>query len=439
MQAIVLIVLYTAILLSPLCITWLSGIAPRTFVDELASGMGMVAFSAFLAEFVMSGRFRAVSARIGMDVTMRMHQLFARSVLVLALLHPFLYSTPFASAKPWDPTKRLTLNFDALAMAGGTLAWVLLSLLVLLSVFRDKLPYRYETWRLAHGLGAVAIAALILHHSLTIGRYSQLPALTLLWSAMFAVACFTLVFVYIVRPLRKKFQPWSVTSVRPVGLKTWEVSLMPKGYPGLTYHAGQFAWLNLGHGPFSLQEHPFSISSAPSSGPGLQFVIKELGDFTRTVGTIMPGTTAYLDGPHGNLFVEGRAEPGFAFIAGGVGVTPLLGILRQLYANGDQRPSVLIYGNRCKEQIVYLDELQTLSAEHGTDVIHVLSEPEEGWSGETGMVSAELIAREFADEQRQRWLYVLCGPTPMMETVEVALMRLGVPSHPILSEKFKYD
>ncbi|MEM7424465.1 MAG: ferredoxin reductase family protein [Pseudomonadota bacterium] len=439
MHAPALIVLYVIVLLTPLGIAWLSGYAPRSVPDELASGMGMLAFSALLAEFVLSGRFRTVSARIGMDVTMRMHQLFARSLLVLALVHPFLYASPFASARPWDGTLRLTLQFDVLAMAGGTIAWVLLALLVLVSIARDELPYTYESWRLAHGLGAVVIAALVLHHSLTIGRYSQVPALVLFWAVMFALACLTVVYVYLIGPLRRRNRPWTVTSVRPVGLKTWEVAVAPEGHSGLRYKAGQFAWLNLGHSPFSLQENPFSISSAPASGPGLQFVIKELGDFTRTVGTIRTGTRAYIDGPHGNLVVQERAEPGLAFIAGGVGVAPLLGILRQLRADGDDRPWVLIYGNRCKEQIIYPSELESLSAKHGTRIVHVLSEPETDWTGDTGMVDATPLAREFSGPSKRDWLYVLCGPPPMMDSVEEALIKMGVSRHRILSEKFKYD
>ncbi len=439
MSAPILITLYVSATLVPLCMAWLSGYPARSFLDELASGMGILAFSVLLAEFVMSGRFRVVSGQIGMDVTMRMHQLFARSILVLVLLHPFLYVSPFAAPKPWDPTHSLTLRFDVLAMAAGTIAWVLLFLLVLLSVARDKLPYTYETWRLAHGLGAIVISALVLHHGLTVGRYSQLPELAAFWIAMFAIACLTLVYVYLLGPLRQRLRPWSVASVRPVGLKTWEVSVVPDAHSGLRHKAGQFAWLNLGNSAFSLRENPFSISSAPASGPSVEFVIKELGDFTRTVATIETGTKAYLDGPHGNLVIQGRKEPGIAFIAGGVGVAPLLGILRQLKADADPRPTALVYGNRVREQIIYPAELERLSSEHGTEIVLALSEPDENWTGETGMVSEELIAARFSDALKREWLFVLCGPGPMMLAVEEALIGLGVPGHRILSEKFKYD
>ena len=137
-----------------------------------------------------------------------------------------------------------------------------------------------------------------------------------LWVGLFSIALLTVVYVYLIEPIRQRQRAWTVRAVKPLALKTWEVTIEPDGHSGLKYEAGQFVWLNIGHSPFSVNENPFSISSAPGSGTALQFVIKELGDFTRTIGSIEPGTLAYLDGPHGNLVVSGRDEPGIALFAG---------------------------------------------------------------------------------------------------------------------------
>lgn len=93
---------YVAVTLLPLGLSWIGTRPARSVLDELASGAGMLAFAIILAEFVLSGRFRSVSGQIGMDVTMRFHQLFARTALVLAMLHPFLYRLPLAIQLPWD-------------------------------------------------------------------------------------------------------------------------------------------------------------------------------------------------------------------------------------------------------------------------------------------------------------------------------------------------
>lgn len=439
MRPVVLIGLYISIVVLPLLLAWSGARAPRSFMDELATGTGLLAFAIILVEFVLSGRFRTISGRVGMDVTMLYHQLLARTALVLVLVHPFLYRGNFDYQRPWDPTRQLTLQNDFDALATGLVAWILLLVFVAISVARDHLPYRYETWRLMHGAGAVLIAGFGLHHTLHAGRYSQDPILAGVWQSLFGVAVASLVYVYVVEPLLQRNRAWRVISIKPLALKTWELSLEPANHGGLNFAAGQFAWINVGNSPFSLHENPFSISSAPGSGGTLQFVIKELGDFTGTVGRIAPGTRAYLDGPHGNLTISDRDEPGIALIAGGVGVAPLLSILRQLHLDRDRRPTALVYANRIEQQIVYPDELEILANDHGTELVHVLSEPPDTWAGRVGWVDTTMLGDLFRSADRKRWLYVLCGPVAMMESVEKGLLELGVPHHNIVSERFDYD
>ncbi len=429
-----LALIYVLLILAPLGFSWSLGWPPRSFHQELASGLGMIGFSIILVEFLLSGRFRFISSGVGMDVTMRMHQLMARAALVFALIHPLLYQgTPSGGHRPWDVSRQLTITTDFPALASGVAAYFLVVVLVASAVARKSLEYKYETWRLLHGLGALALAGLLLHHTIHAGRYGGHPSLTFLWFTMTGIAVGTLLYVYLVRPLFKMRKPWRVSSVTRLTSKQWELRLKPVGHQGLSFEAGQFAWLNVGHNVFSQRENPFSISSAPGEGPEVSFVIKELGDFTGSLGQIAPDTLAYLDGPHGNLSVGKRAEQGIVLIAGGVGVAPLLSILRQIRLSAEQRDIKFIYGNRIEEQIVYREEL---TRDH---TVFVLSEPPENWSGETGWIDGALLDRTLSSEHYDNWLFVLCGPTAMMDTVEDHLVARGTPSHRVLSERFDYD
>jgi len=434
MQALGLISLYLVIVSLPLILSAVFGGPSRPFHQELASGFGILAFSIVLAEFVLSGRFKSVANGVGMDVTMRFHQLMARTALLFALLHPLLYQgSPSGGQRPWDPTRQLTLTTDFSAIASGIAAFALLPTLVILSIYRTQLDFRYETWRLMHGVGALLIAVLLLHHAVYAGRYSAETALVWLWIALTAIAIGSLVYVYLIVPIMARNRQWEVASISRLSDTQWEVSVAPIGHSGLAYSAGQFVWLNIGRSPFSLHENPFSISSAPSGGPNVSFVIKELGDFTRSLHKIQSGTRAFLDGPYGSLVVEGRTEPGIVLVAGGVGIAPLLGILRELRLAGDSRKVRLVYGNRTREQILYREELS------GEDVIHVLSEPPEDWQGETGLIDGVLLDRVLSPDQVQEWLFVVCGPSGMMDVVEDHLIARGTPSGRILSERFEYD
>ncbi|MGO4917057.1 ferredoxin reductase family protein [Pseudogemmobacter sp. W21_MBD1_M6] len=434
MKPLFLVLLYLLAVLAPLILSWKFGGEPRPFRHELASGIGMLAFSMILAEFVLSGRFKRISNGIGMDLTMRFHQIMARTALGFALLHPFLYTgAPSGGTRPWDTTRQLTITTDFSDLATGIAAFVLLPGLVLLAVGRTQLDYKYETWRLMHGIGALLIAFLLLHHATYAGRYGALPVMAWFWLAMTGIAVGSLLHVYLIAPLRQRAKRWRVASIARLSPKQWGLTLAPDGHAGMDYKAGQFVWLNVGHSPYSLHVNPFSISSAPASGPDVSFIIKELGDFTGTLDQITPGTRAYLDGPYGSLTVEGRTEPGIVLVAGGVGIAPLLGILRQMRLTGDPRKIRLVYGNRRQEQIICRKELD------GQEVTYVLSEPPQNWEGETGVIDAMLLDRILTPEQFRQWLFVLCGPAIMMDVVEEHLIARGTPSNRILSERFDYD
>ena len=434
MKPIILILAYLGTVALPLVLSWIVGGPPRAWHQELASGLGILAFAIILVEFVLSGRFRAMSRGIGMDVTMRIHQIMARSALVFALLHPLFYQgTPAGGPRPWDPTRQLTITTDVADLWTGIAAYVLLPAFVLLAIWRTRLDYSYEVWRLMHGVGALLMAGFLLHHAIEAGRYGSEPIMTGVWFVMTGLAGGSLLCVYFIEPLRQQARGWRVRAVRRLTPKQWEVTIRPEGHKGLDYSAGQFVWLNLGHSAFSLKEHPFSLTSAPAGGSDLSFMIKELGDFTRTIGQIEPETTAYVDGAYGSLTVDGRPEPGVALIAGGVGLAPILGILRQLRLTGDPRQVKLIYGNREASQIAYRDELE------GADVTYVLSEPPPDWTGETGFVDAALIDRVFDEDEIRDWVFVICGPSVMMTGLEDHLIARGAPSHQILTERFDYD
>ncbi|TFG62554.1 MAG: hypothetical protein E4H28_07515 [Gemmatimonadales bacterium] len=436
---ILLLLAYVSLALTPLGLAAWQGLPPRPFRDEFSSAIAMVGFSMLLVEFVLSGRFRWVSGRIGIDITMRFHQVIARGLAVFILIHPFLYSLPSSSPRPWDNTGQLTLGLSGASFSTGVLAWLLLPTLVLMGIFRGELPYRYETWRLMHGLGAALIALFTLHHAVDGGRYSNDPGLAIFWIILVIVAFSTLLQVYIIGPLIQLRHRYRVVSVKPIATKTWELVIEPERGSAITFEAGQFAWLTLGRSPFSITEHPFSMSSCPSDTPRVSFAIKEVGDFTRTIGSVQVGTSAYLDGPHGNMIVRGKSGVGVAFIAGGVGLAPIMSILRQLREDRDRRPIKLVYGNRVAEQIMYEGELADMKSDLSIEIHHVLSEPPPGWTGAVGQVDEALLEKLLGTEDRGAWLYVVCGPGPMIDSVENSLSGLGIPLRQILAEKFDYD
>lgn len=432
------------------------------FWRRLSSGLAMVAFALLAVQFVLSGRLAAITGRVGIDAIMHFHQMAAKVITLALLVHPVLYVVPTLTSDPIAALDRLVQMFSNGAFASGVLAWVLLLGLTVVAVLRDSLPIPYEAWRISHGLAACALAAAGLHHAVNVGSYSDDITLAQLWIVMVALTFAIVGYLYLVKPWQLAQRPYYVSHVLRLGEGMWGVTLWPaklqpvgvfsrglkpKVTQAIPFEAGQFAWVTIGTSPFALSDHPLSFASAPGERPRFKFIIKEAGDFSRSLGQIPVGTRAYLDGPYGSFTLsaaeaalpKGQPAAGLAFIAGGVGVAPILSLLRDRHAAGEKRPMRLLYGNRSASQIVCRDELTAMEAAMDVRVHHVVSEPPYEWSGGVGVIDGATVDGWLDWPDPAAWLFFVCGPTAMMDTVERALLARGVPAARIITERFKYD
>jgi len=398
----------------------------------------MVGFAMILLQFLLTGRIRSLSGKVGIDVTMRFHQLAAWTVLALILAHPLLFAVPRIAPNPADALTMLSSMFSSQRLWTGVVAWCLVILLVPMAGFRERMHISYEAWRLSHELGAAAIVVFSLHHSLRVGAYSTNLWLTAYWIALTGVAFLSLIHVRFIEPILQLRAPYRAVSNRNVAHRMWEITLEPQAGKSFAFAAGQFVWLKFGRSPFNVIEHPFSISSAATEPRCLRFTIKEAGDFTNRIGTIAVGTRAYLDGPYGRFTLAGHVLRKLVFIAGGVGFAPIISMLRQLAAERYPHSVRLIYGNRNEIQILYAEEIETLKRALDLEVHLVLAEPPSGWTGLVGELSPEVIRISLGTAGLDAY-YFVCGPASMMKSVECSLAELGIQSRHVVYERFKYE
>jgi predicted ferric reductase len=163
--------------------------------------------------------------------------------------------------------------------------------------------------------------------------------------------------------------------------------------------------------------------------------VKALGDFTSRISELEPGIPVYVDGPHGVFSIDHSEGPGFGLIAGGVGIAGLISMLRAMADREDVRPGVLVYANRDWEGVAFREELEHLSRRMTLTVVHVLEHPPPDWTGETGYVTGDVLARALPPSFR-RFQFFICGPGPMMDAAEGALLDIGVPGERVHTERF---
>jgi predicted ferric reductase len=254
--------------------------------------------------------------------------------------------------------------------------------------------------------------------------------LTIFWIGL-------LLYVRIFKPLFMLRRPYRVREVRKERGDTSTLVMQPDGHPGFRISPGQFGWLTLWASPFKITGHPFSFSGSAEVADGrVEMSIRNLGDFTSAIHKVPVGQRVYLDGPYG-AFTIGNPADMHVLIAGGVGVTPMMSMIRTLADRGDKRPVILLYGSKDWESITFREELEALKARLNLDVIHVLANPPTGWTGEQGFISAEVFKRHlpppYADHE-----YFICGPGVMMDAIEKTLGELGVPLTKYHSERYSF-
>jgi predicted ferric reductase len=431
--------IYGAAIAAPLALASLSLTREHSFRRELCAGSGLVAFAMLALQFVSSGRFETLAGRIGIDSMMRWHQLAARTLAALVVLHPLLVV--------W-PIHRLTLpmglrSFWAIlaepSYRSGIAAWLVLLAIVLAGLLRRRLPVRYEAWRAMHALAGVAAIGLAAQHGSTLGRYSRHPAAGFYLYLMLAIAAGAFFFIYVARPLRLRAAPYRVRGKTKLAEDVWEVILEPFGKHGFDFAAGQFAWFSFHRNPLPALDHPFSIASPPARLPEIRILVKESGDFTRDIGGLAIGARAYIDGPHGNFTLHRRHGDSILLVAGGIGIAPVLSLLGDLCDRGDPRPITLIFAVRSEKVLICRDEIENLAARLDLRVSYVVDSPLAPSTGRAAIVDLAMIRSAIRCPRPEQCLAFLCGPTPMMLAVERHLSAVGIPPSQIVYERFVYD
>ena len=422
------IAIYFILIFAPLLILLLAPRpAGRTFWRELSVSLGFAGLALMGLQFIPTGRLPLMSEAFPMDVLYDFHHQLSIVAFFLTLAHPVVLfiQNPY--------TLRLLNIFTAPWRARAAVAaTILLILLVISSAKRLALGLSYETWRLLHDLLSVGVVAFALYHIFNVNYYTSIPVQRWLWVVMGVIWAGMILYIRVIKPWQLLRQPYEVTEVIEERANTWSLVLEPVGHPGVPFRAGQVAWLSIGHSPFYIEEHPFSYASSAEHPERLIFGIKELGDFTSTVGGIPPGTKAYVDGPYGTFDLERHSDKSHVFIAGGIGSAPIMSMLRTLADRNDDRKLQFFYGNPTWDKIIFREEIESLQEQLDLEIIHVLENPSEDWEGEQGYITKDVLERHLPCPAYE-CIYFICGPLPMINLVESSLEELSV-SHKDMHE-----
>jgi ferredoxin-NADP reductase len=243
------------------------------------------------------------------------------------------------------------------------------------------------------------------------------------------------------QPVDAPAEGWSVRLLRRELVAEGTVALHLTRPPGYSFVAGQSALLTLVDPPETDAEgetREFTIASAPHEAE-LMFAMR-LRDtaFKRVLQTAPPGTTLCLGEADGELVLHEDAARPAVFMAGGIGITPFLSMLRQAAHESLPHTFHLLYANRTRETAAFLPELRALQrANPHFHLVATLTEPGASagpWTGERGTIRPELLRRCIGDLSEP--VYYLAGPPAMTLAMLTMLEDLGVDTDAVKSDEF---
>jgi predicted ferric reductase len=338
----------------------------------------------------------------------------------------------------WHAVHTLVLNFPGVDL----ISWLLIPLflgLVILAILWIPLPglralvvnRAYDFLKGSHKLLFLVLAAVSWWHvtaKLELwdpNRSPNVPA----WSAWGYALLFALTAgLYLYTRIRERFLPeLEVVSVVSLAGIT---RLTLTSHPRLRYHAGQFAFLRFQVPGLRTEEHPFSFTTTPHDDT-VGFAIRELGDFTHKVAQVHPGDKVRVNAGFGSFSPIHRGTRGrpLALIGSGIGVAPLISILKDLGHNEPDREVVYLQAYSQREELL---EPETVVALQKT--MPNLKVRTYVYEEDYKRYNEELLGRELPDPTK--YDVFLCSSPRVRAVVFPALRKIGVPRENIIFEAF---
>lgn len=440
-------------LLAPLALRLLTA-ERQGLWQELVTLSGLLATSLLVCTVVLPSRLRSITRSFGIEAVMLNHRVLGLATAGAVLLHvaavlindprsaallvPFLSQREPAQTVVAAPllVPLMTPPYRALAGMVATVA------MVLLAVVAARRCGRYEVWRSWHLVLALAALAGTAAHVLLIGHLVPTAQLigwlagdplgwmllsSAMWDpldALFLAALAAVVLgVGAHRWLRWMLVDtgYCVTRVSTLSPTVSTIRLSPVDR-WLRFQPGQFAWLRLTRHPFG-EDHPLSVSSAAQDSHSVELMIRHRGDWTERLRALRPGDRVWLDGPHGG-FTPDEGAGRLVLIAGGVGIAPMMSILRTAHRSGRhsprrRRPVTLMLTDE-PGQVLFRLELRRLARDLDLTV--------------HDHVAVADVPELLADPERLD--YLICGPPAMVRDAVSTLTSSGVPRAQVVTEQF---
>ena len=182
----------------------------------------------------------------------------------------------------------------------------------------------------------------------------------------------------------------------------------------------------------------YTLTSSPTTEGTIELTVKRSEE--REVTRFMheeaeTGDVIYVDGGQGDFYYLREMGDSLTLIAGGIGITPLMSMLRYVDEGTSDVRAKLFYSVKAPSEIIFRRQLEEISGRNPSiDCIFTVTQPRgEPWEGHTGRIDSGLLMDEGVD---LGGIFFICGPKPMGQDMKKLLLGLGVPEKRIRYEQW---
>lgn len=382
-----------------------------------------------LLGLLLVARITWIERAVGHDRLVSWHRKSAPYSLFLILIHVLLVAVGYAAndkVRVGVEIWRLVTTYPWMLPAFvGFLAFMAAGIS---SYKRVRAKIKYETWWTIHLYTYIAIAFSFMHQVLTGVMFIGHPLNRAYWTGLYIFVAATIITWRVLIPLYKSLRfRLRVAQVDIEAPGIISIYVRGKNLQKLKAEGGQFFnWRFLDRQRW-YESHPFSLSAAPTNEM-MRFTVKDLGDHSRSLISLQPGTRVMIEGPFGT-FTKHQANKSrpILLIGGGVGITPIRALLEELPKNSDIS---LIYRTSNDEGLIFLDEINELAREKEVR-LHALP----GSRNLYPLDSKNLL--QLIPNVRECEIYI-CGPTSLTNVIRESAQELEIPKSRVHSEIFEY-
>jgi predicted ferric reductase len=377
-------------------------------------GMSLMAFV-----IILSSRLPIVEKYLAsLDKAYKNHHLLGGIAFILLMAHPIFLAFSYVSSSLYLAASFLLPTKSRIDILTGEVSLFLMMGLLVITFYRF---IKYPLWKFSHKFLNLAFFFAVIHTLIVTSDISNNLILKTYYLMLILIVGFALVY----KNLMIKKYPYKLVKLNKLNSDIVELLLVPVENQ-LLYSSGQFVFMEIKDSLFSNEAHPFSIASS-SKEKSLRLIIKNLGDYTSQINLLKEGVTVNLEGPYGHFSTKFYMSNEFIWIAGGIGITPFIGMANDL---NEEQKADLYYSFSKKEEEIFGDYFLQLSKQN--PAFQYCSHSTE----EKGRLTVEYILEKSGSLNNKTIL--LCGPKPMMQGLRKQFLDIGTPSDKIIIEDFGF-